>query len=281
MNSNNNQIPGQYRFNSNSRTKIFVTGKIFIIMLLLITVLLTLQACNTLPDNYITIATAGNVQFAMDTLVIVFEKESGIKANIILGSSGKLTAQILQGAPYDIFVSANMKYPMEVFKNGLALGEPKVYAYGSLVLWTPKEFTVSSLDILKDAEIRKIAIPNPRTAVYGEAAVELLKNKGIFEVVKDKLVYGESITQVSQFLISKAADIGFSAKSIVLSPEMRNIGSWFEVDPQGYTPIQQGVIIVNRNNNRLDQAEKFITFLLSEKAKGILTAYGYTTNIPP
>jgi molybdate transport system substrate-binding protein len=217
----------------------------------------------------------------MDTLVIVFEKESGIKANIILGSSGKLTAQILQGAPYDIFVSANMKYPMEVFKNGLALGEPKVYAYGSLVLWTPKEFTVSSLDILKDAEIRKIAIPNPRTAVYGEAAVELLKNKGIFEVVKDKLVYGESITQVSQFLISKAADIGFSAKSIVLSPEMRNIGSWFEVDPQGYTPIQQGVIIVNRNNNRLDQAEKFITFLLSEKAKGILTAYGYTTNIPP
>ena len=107
---------------------------------------------------------------------------------------------------------------MEVFKNGLALGEPKVYAYGSLVLWTPKEFTVSSLDILKDAEIRKIAIPNPRTAVYGEAAVELLKNKGIFEVVKDKLVYGESITQVSQFLISKAADIGFSAKSIVLSP---------------------------------------------------------------
>jgi molybdate transport system substrate-binding protein len=233
--------------------------------------------CNLPPEKSINIATAANVQFAMDTIAAIFEKETGIKANIILGSSGKLTAQILQGAPYDIFVSANMKYPMEIYKKNMALRKPEVYAYGSLVLWTLKDSVDPDITILTNTEIRRIAIANPKTAPYGIAALELLQNLGIFEQIKDKLVYGESISQVNQFITSKTADIGFSAKSVVLSSKMKNMGSWSVIDSLKYTPIEQGALIIKKDEAHLKEAEKFLSFLFSTKVKCILSDFGYKT----
>ena len=235
------------------------------------------SSCESSEKNSITIATAANVQFAMDTIAALFEKKTGIQTLIIVGSSGKLTAQILQGAPYDVFVSADMKYPMEIFNNNKAQSRPEIYAYGSLVIWTLKDSILLNLNYLTEERIRHIAIANPKTAPYGIAAYEVLKNAGIFEQVQGKLVYGESVSQANQFITSKTADIGFTSKSVVLSSKMKNIGKWSEIDPANYTPIKQGVIIIKRNKSQIKQAEKFYSFLFSEEIQNILNNFGYKT----
>ena len=251
------------------------------LLLPLFLILLILPSCGTFRKDYINIATAANVQFAMDTLASLFEYETGTKANVILGSSGKLTAQIIQGAPYDVFVSANMKYPMEIYNKNLSTGKPRIYAYGSLVLWSVNDSIEPVPDILLNEKIRKIALPNPKTAPYGEAAIEFLRNMGISDHVKDKLVYGESISQVNQFLISRTADIGFTSKSVVLSPKMKSLGTWSDINTDDYSPIRQGVIVIDRKKGHMKQAEEFVIFLLSDKAKDILELYGYITDVNP
>jgi molybdate transport system substrate-binding protein len=253
----------------------------FVVIRSILSIFIVIQvfySCNTSKKESLYIATAANVQFAMDTLAGIFESETGIETHIILGSSGKLTAQILQGAPYDIFVSANMKYPAEIYKNNKASTEPEVYAQGVLVLWTLNESITTELTSLTDDKVRRIAIANPRTAPYGSAALDLLINKGIYENVKHKLVYGESISQVNQFITSKTADIGFTAKSVVISSKMKNVGYWSEMDSNDYSPIEQGVIIINKGISNSEHANKFMSFILSEKAKAILSEFGYITN---
>jgi len=234
-------------------------------------------SCNYDKTNSITIATAANVQFAMDTIASLFEEETGIQTNIVVGSSGKLTAQILQGAPYDIFVSADMKYPVEIYNNNMAFLLPEIYAYGSLVIWTLKDSILLNLNYLIDENIRHIAIANPKTAPYGIAAIQVLEKAGILEAVQKKLVFGESISQTNQFITSKTADIGFTAKSVVLSSQMRNTGIWTEIDPANYTPIQQGAVIIKRNQSQIKSAEMFYSFLFSEEVQIILNTFGYKT----
>jgi molybdate transport system substrate-binding protein len=242
-------------------------------------VISTFFACNTKNENKLTIAAAANVQFAMDTLAALFEKETGIKTNIITGSSGKLTAQIIQGAPYDIFLSADMKYPQEIYKNGKASGAPVVYAYGSLILWTQKDGLIPDPSLLSSDQIRKIAIANPKTAPYGVAATEFLNNMNLLEKVKGKLIFGESISQVNQFITSKSVDIGFSSESVVLASELSEEGKWTRLDPTKYPPLKQGLIIVAQENNRKEQAERFFEFILSHQAKKVLSEFGYKTQI--
>ena len=256
-----------------------VRSLLLIALISLFFVLLFFCSCDTSEKRSLNIATAANVQFAMDTLAEVFEKETGIRTNIILGSSGKLTAQIIQGAPYDIFVSANMKYPDEIFKQNKALLKPEVYAYGALVLWTLQETVTPELTYLTDDKIRRIAIANPKTAPYGSATIDLLINKGLYENVKHKLVFGESIAQVNQFITSRTADIGFTAKSVVISHKMKNAGYWSELDPNDYSPIEQGVIIIDRGKLNSAHAKDFMSFLLSEKAGKILSEFGYNVNL--
>jgi molybdate transport system substrate-binding protein len=234
-------------------------------------------ACNTKNEDKLTIAAAANVQFAIDTLAALFETETGIKTSIITGSSGKLTAQILQGAPYDIFLSADMKYPEMIYTNGKALGAPVVYAYGSLILWTQKDDISPDPATLPSEQIKRIAIANPRTAPYGIASVEFLKSLNLFDKVKDKLIFGESISQVNQFIASKSADIGFSAESVVLATELSEKGKWTRLDDGEYAPIEQGLIIVNRKNVKKEEAERFFEFILSYQAKQVLSEFGYKT----
>ena len=236
-----------------------------------------LFTCNGKIEDKLTIAAAANVQFAMDTLALLFEKETGIKTNIITGSSGKLTAQILQGAPYDVFLSADMKYPEEIYNKSKALGEPKVYAYGSLILWTQKDDIIPDPTTLSSEQIERIALANPRTAPYGIASIEFLKNMNLLDVIEDKLIFGESISQVNQFIYSKSADIGFSAESVVLASELSEKGNWTRLDPEKYTPLEQGLIIVDRENVKKEEAERFFEFVLSNKAKKVLSEFGYKT----
>src|SRR4030095_1905953 len=224
---------------------------------------------------------AANVQFVMDELKNDFEKSNGTGVNVILNSSGKLTAQIREGAPYDIFVSADMKYPQELYKSGFAPDSPKVYANGVLVLWTTRTDIKPSPDlkILTSVAIKKIAIANPQTAPYGAAAEEVMRYYNVYDQVKEKLVYGESITQTNQYILSQSADIGFTAKSIVLSDEMKGKGIWIDLDSKSYKPIQQAAVILKHGNETNKEAvRQFYNYLYSERAKNILKKYGYIIN---
>ena len=232
-------------------------------------------------QNKLTIAAAANVQYVMNELVKAFDSSTGIKTDIILNSSGKLTAQIKEGAPYDVFVSADMKFPQELYKSGYAIDSPKVYANGLLVLWTTQTAIkpAPDLSVLTTDAIKKIAIANPQTAPYGEASVEAMNYYKVYDKVKDKLVYGESISQTNQYIISGSADVGFTAKSIVLADEMKGKGTWIDINRKSYKPIQQGAVILKHGNEtNQEPAKKFYKYLYSEKAKSILKKYGYVVN---
>jgi len=223
------------------------------------------------------IAVAANAQFVASKLKEAFKKETGINAELTIGSSGKLTAQIQQGAPFNVFLSADMKYPEELYNNGLTTAKPQVYAYGALVLWVVKDIELTStLSILLSKTVQKIAIANPKLAPYGEAAVQVLTKQNLLSRVQQKLVYGESIAQVNQYLLSGAADVAFTAKSVVLDPAVSNKGKWIEVNPKWYNPIAQGIVIIKQQDAReTSAANKFYQFVFSKQGKDILKKYGY------
>ena len=226
-------------------------------------------------DKILRIATAANMQFAMEKLTEAFSQENGIACEVILSSSGKLFAQIKEGAPYDVFVSADLKYPEQLYRDGYSTSPPTVYANGQIVLWTMNEATFPSIEILTNDAVRHIALPSPKTAPYGMAALEVLNNHNIFTVVEDKLVYGESVAQTNQFIISRSAEFGFTAMSVVLSPEMKGKGKWIALDQKEYTPIKQAVVLVKNKNGVKPGALKFHDFLLSTKGRTILQKFGY------
>lgn len=234
--------------------------------------------CNPSNSDQLKIATSANMQFAIKELIKNFSLSTGIECQSIVSSSGKLTAQIKEGAPYDLFVSADMKFPNELFQSGLTIGKPKVYALGRLVFWTKKDNVDLSISaITENNSIQHIALANPKIAPYGKAALEILNHYHIFQELEPKLVYGESISQVNQFINSQVADLGFTSKSIVLSPQMKGQGKWKELDSTLYSPIAQGVVILKSDSKREKLAEKFSDFLFSAEGKEILNTFGYST----
>jgi len=237
-----------------------------------------LFSCTTTNDEKLTIATAANVQFAMEEIIQVFESETGINCDMVVSSSGKLTAQIQRGAPFDVFVSADMKYPNTLFEKGFAIQKPEIYGFGKLVLWTFKKVDNLSVDWLNSSEVQHIAIAAPLTAPYGKAATEVLNNFKFFEKIKSKLVYGESISQVNQFILTESAEVGFTAKSVILSSKLKGKGKWTELPSESYQAIEQGVVVIKNDNAiQLENAQKFYRFLFSKKTKLILEKYGYQT----
>ncbi len=237
-----------------------------------------LAACGEQRHSVLTIATAANMQYAMQALTERFEALEGIPCRSIVSSSGKLTAQITEGAPFGVFVSADMKYPRLLCEQGLCVDSPQVYAYGHLVLWTRQEDLEPSLEALFSPRVRHIALANPRTAPYGRAAMEVLERIGAEPVLRKKLVYGESISQTNPFILSGNAELGFTAKSVVLSPAVRDLGKWVEVADTLYEPIAQGVVVLKGRPGQLEAAQAFRTFLFSAEAREILRNFGYQTD---
>lgn len=231
-------------------------------------------------SNEITLATSANVQFAIEEISKEFEKETGIKVKNIVSSSGKLSAQIDNGAPFDIFISADTKYPDTLFKKGKTYLKPKIYAKGLLVLWTLKDFKLDkNLTILNDNRIEKIAIANPKNAPYGEQTINILDKLNLKNSLEAKFVYGDSIAQVNNYIFSKSVDIGITSKSTVLSPKIKGIGSWIELNNNYYKPIEQSAVILKYGQeNNLKNSTKFYEFIFSKKTKSILKKYGYLVN---
>lgn len=233
-------------------------------------------SAGTIPNENVTIAVSANAQYAIKEIEKTYEKETGKNIELIIGSSGKLSAQIREDAPFDIFLSADMDFPNLLYKEGLTLGEPKIYAYGSLVLWSLSIEDGLNMKSLIATNVKSIAIANPKLAPYGEAAVSAMNYYKLYNTIEKKLVYGESIAQVNQYISSKTADLGFTAKSVVLSPEMQGKGKWIDIDKKAYTPIAQGAVLLKSSASRNKAgAEAFYNYLYSAKAQNILKKYGY------
>ncbi len=243
--------------------------KISIIILLLAQILFA---------GKINIAVAANVSYAMEELKAEFVKMNpDIKVLVTLGSSGKLTAQIRNGAPFGIFMSANMKYPKSLYEDKMALIEPVVYAQGTLVYLSMRQQDFSNgIRLLKSDRIKKIAIANPKTAPYGLAATEAMKNAKVYDDITSKFVFAESISQTLSYAMI-AADIGFISKSSLYSPQLHHYKEgihWADVDSKLYTPIQQGIVLLKHAQGNKEY-RAFYDFVLSDKAKAIFKKYGY------
>jgi molybdate transport system substrate-binding protein len=226
----------------------------------------------------ITIAVSANVSYAIDSLIQEFNKQyPNIKVHTTTSSSGKLTAQIVYGAPFDIFMSANMKYPNTLYDKNLAITKPKVYAKGTLALFSKSKRDFSNYkDIFTNTNIKKIAISNFKIAPYGIAGKEFLTNINLYEKLKAKFVYGDSVSQTVSYSV-RVCDVGLIATSALYSSKMsmyKQNENWIKLNSKLYNPIKQGIVILkyakNNKNVRL-----FYDFILSEKAKDIFKQFGY------
>ena len=224
------------------------------------------------------ITAAADLVYAFGEMKSLFEKQNpGDKILISFGSSGKAYTQIVNGAPYDIYFSANMKYVQNLEKKGFTITKPKIYAYGQIGLWIPKNKNISlakGLDVLLDSRIKKIAIANPEHAPYGVAAVDALKNRKYYKKIKDKIVVGENVSQAAQFIQSGAADIGILPISLALAKRLKKLGNFYLFPANWHNPIIQGYTLLKHGKDN-QTAKKFENFVSSKEAREIFDRYGF------
>jgi len=197
---------------------------------------------------------------------------------LIYGSSGNFFQQIQNGAPYDMFFSANLDYPKKLQAAGLTdPGSYYQYAKGKIVLWIPKESKLdlsSGVRVLLDPSIKKIAVANPQHAPYGQAAVAAMQKENVYDKVKDKFVLGENISQTASFVASGSADVGIVALSLALSPNMKDKGRYAEVPSDEYPPIEQACVILASSKNK-DAARRLVAFFKTAVIADVLRSYGF------
>ena len=226
----------------------------------------------------ITIAAASDLSFAFREIATEYEKASGNQVRLTLGSSGNFYAQIQNGAPFDLYFSADINYPKKLEEAGLAVpGSLYPYAIGRIVMWVGNESHIDpskGLEILREPTIKKIAIANPKHAPYGRAAVAAMEHAQVYDRVKDKLVLGENISQAAQFIESGAADIGIIALSLALAPPMQVAGHYWEIPAHMYPPIEQGAVIL-RGGKHQDIAKTFLSFVQDAEGQAMMKRYGF------
>ena len=226
----------------------------------------------------IIVAAAADLQFAMQDVANRFQKETGKTVKLIFGSSGNFYQQIPNGAPFDVFFSANLDFAKKLEAAGLIdPGSYYQYARGKIVIWVPKESKLdlsAGLKVLLDPSIKKIAIANPQHAPYGAAAVAAMQHENVYDKVKDKIVLGENISQTASFVVSGAADVGIVALSLALSSNMKDKGRYFEVPSDEYPPIDQACVIVGSSKNK-EIARQFLTFFKKPETSDLLKSYGF------
>jgi len=224
----------------------------------------------------ITVAAASDLKFAMDEIVAIFKKtNSSDEIDVIYGSSGKFSTQIQQGAPYDLYFSADIGFPRELAKNGFAASEVKPYAFGRIVLWSANlDASKMTLASLADPKITRIAIANPKHAPYGKRAVEALHAAGQWDKMEPKLVYGENIAHTAQYVQSGNAQVGIIALALAVNPELAKKGGYWLIPNNLHAPLEQGFIITKQGaNNAL--AKRFADYIGSKPARAVMTQYGF------
>src|SRR5262249_36459097 len=214
---------------------------------------------------------------AFPAVAAQFEKETGHHLVVTYGSSGNFVAQIQNGAPFDLFFSADIDYARRLESTGL--GEPGSlyeYAVGKIVLWTRKDSGINvagGLQVLQDARVRKIAIANPEHAPYGRAAVAALKHAGLYDAVQAKIVLGENISQTAQFVQSGNADVGIIALSLAMAPALKSTGRYVEIPDSFYPPIEQAAVVMSASRQK-PIAQQFLQYLKQPASVSTLQSFG-------
>jgi molybdate transport system substrate-binding protein len=198
---------------------------------------------------------------------------------VVYGSSGNFTAQIMNGAPFNLFIAADEHFPMELYKNGKTIDEGAVYAVGKLALIVKANSGIMLIDNKAElakaiAKANKVAIAKPELAPYGKAAVEYLKAEGLWDLAKDKLVYGDNIGVATTYVVTGAAEIGFTALSLARSPEVAKETDFILLKPKLYGPIRQRMVLIK---GAPQEAKDLYRFMQGAQAKAILVKYGYAT----
>lgn len=224
----------------------------------------------------ITVAAAADLKFAMDEIVTTFKKaNSGDEIDVIYGSSGKFHTQIQQGAPYDLYFSADISFPRELAKKGFSASEVKPYAFGRIVLWSASlDATKMTLSSLTDPKITRIAIANPKHAPYGKRAEEALRASNLWDQVEPKLVYGENISHTAVLVQTKNAQVGIIALALAIHSELASKGGYWLIPDNMHEPLEQGFIITKEGaNNAL--AKRFADYMGGKPARAVMTKYGF------
>ena len=228
----------------------------------------------------ITVAAAADLQFALKDIAQRYETKTGVQVKMTFGSSGNLFAAIENGAPYDLFFSADTDYAKKLASTGRGMRDTVYeYAVGRLVLWTPKSSALDvqrGMKLLADAHVRKIAIANPRHAPYGRAAVQAMKSAAIYDQVRSKLVLGENISQTAQFVESGNADVGLLSLSLVIAQPGKAAalpGKYWMVPEKLYEPVRQAAVVIKGTHEQA--ARQFLDFVKSEEGRTVLKQYGF------
>ncbi len=224
----------------------------------------------------INIAAASDLKFAMDDIISQFNQANpGDKVLVSYGSSGTFNTQIQQGAPFDIFFSADISFPQALLKAGLASSDVKPYAVGRIVLWSAtQDATKLTLASLIAPDITCIALANPKHAPYGKRAEEALRAAGLWEKLQPKFVYGENIAQTAQFVATGSCQVGIIALSLAVNPQLANKGGYWLIPNQLHSPLEQGFVITKKAaGNPL--AKRFADYINSQLARGLMTQYGF------
>ena len=226
-----------------------------------------------------TIAVAANMKDAFAEIAAEFKSTGKPEMRVVYGSSGNFAAQIMNGAPFSLFIAADEQFPLELFKNGKTVDDGSVYAIGKLVIITKTSSGIHLLDSKSDiakaiSKANKVAIAKPELAPYGRAAVQYLKAEGLWDLAKDKLVYADNIGAATTYVASGAADLGFTAFSLAKSPELLKQTSYKAVDTKMYEPIKQRMVLIK---GAPQEAQDLYRFMQGPKAKAILQKYGYST----
>src|SRR6202022_39079 len=229
-----------------------------------LTVASLLLACHLAAAQSLTVAAASDLQTALPAIVSQFERDTGQHVRLTFGSSGNFYAEIGNGAPFDVFLSADIDYPRRLEASGQAeRGSLYEYATGRLVLWTRNDSGIDgrrALTVLADGRVRRIAIANPEHAPYGRAAVAALRHERLYEQVQGKFVMGENISQAAQFAQSGSADVGVVALSLALSPTLKSSGTYVEIPESWYPPIEQAAVVLASSRQK-PRARQFVDYL--------------------
>ena len=231
----------------------------------------------------LTVAAASDLQSALPPIASQFEKETGQAVRLTFGSSGNFFAQIQNGAPFDLFLSADIDYPRRLESSGHAERSSLYeYAVGRIVLWTRKDSGIDvqrGLAALADARVRRIAIANPEHAPYGRAAVAALRHEQLYDRVKDKFVIGENISQTAQFADSGSADVGLIALALARSPALTKTGTYVEIPEAWHPPIEQAAVVLASSRQKT-LARQFLEYLKKPDVIRILQSYGFAVPQP-
>lgn len=230
----------------------------------------------------LTIAAASDLQLVLPELTARFERDTGITISVSYGSSGTLFAQVQNGAPYDLFFSADVDYPRRLGASRHAdAGTLYVYAIGRLVLWTRNDTGIDirrGMAVLEDARVRRIAIANPAYAPYGRAAVAALRSAKLYDAVRARIVMGENASQTAQLADSGNADVAIIGSAHALSPALRGSGVYWEIPATAHPPIEQAAVAVGSRNR--DAARRFLAYVKRPDSQALFQRFGFTVPQP-